>query len=152
QMFNEVLRNLEALAAAEKGKEFNEDKIRARVFLYETVALTQIELGYTGKAEESLKMPLQLTDEWLVARPGDVGALGRRAAILHLLGVIHTRRLNPMVAEKYFKEALQIREKLLGNEKVERFTPGKTRMDLADSLDALERWDAAIKMRHEAYD
>src|SRR5262249_41382423 len=152
QMFNEVLRNLEALAAAEKGKDFNEDKVRARVFLYETVALTQIELARSKDALDILEKAQEASKEWLAARPDDVGALGRRAAILHLYGVVHGRRLNDQLANKYYTEAYEIRKKLFGNEKVERFTPGKTRMDLADSLDALERWDDAIKMRHEAYD
>jgi serine/threonine protein kinase len=152
KLFDVLLDQLEAQAAARDVEEFNVDKIRARIFLYETVALTKIELGRTVMAEPSLTKALKLADEWIAAKPDDPGALGRRAAVLHLFGVIHTRRLNAAVAEKYYLESYEIRKKLLGNEKVERFTPGKTRMDLADSLDALERWDEAIDMRLKAYD
>jgi serine/threonine protein kinase len=151
KLFEEVLRNIEALAAADRDAEFNEDKIRARIFLYETVALTQMEVSRSAEAGPVLTKALKLADDWLAAKPGDPGALGRRAAVLHLLGEIHRRNLNDQDAVKYFTEALDIRKQLLGNAKVERFTPGKTRMDLADTLEALERWDEAIRLRREAH-
>jgi serine/threonine protein kinase len=150
KLFEVLLGQLEALAAADPDKEFNEDKIRARVFLYETVALTQMELGQNGKAGPILAKALKLTDEWLAARPGDPGALGRRAAVLHLLGESNRRLLNEPVAVKYLTEAYEIRKLLLGNAQVERFTPAKTMMDLGDSLDALERWEEAIQLREQA--
>jgi hypothetical protein len=151
KLFEEVLRNIEALAAADREVEFNEDKIRARIFLYETVALAQLELGRSLEMRKPLTKALKLADEWLAARPDDPGALGRRAAVLQLFGELERRRLNEVDAIKYFTEALDIRKQLLDNPQVERFTPAKTKMDLADSLEALERWDEAIRLRRDAY-
>jgi hypothetical protein len=151
-LFDTVLHQLDRLADADVGKEFNEDKTRANIFLYETVALTDIELGRTVLAEPSLSKALKLADKWLSVKLDDPGALGRRAAVLHLFGVMNTRRLNADAADKYYRESLEIRQKLLGNQKVERFTPAKTISDLADSLDALERWDEAIQRREQAYE
>jgi serine/threonine protein kinase len=150
QLFEVLLNQLEGLAG-EEDKEFNEDKLRARIFLYETVALTQIELARSKDALGVLGKALKLADHWLTVKPNDPGALGRRAAVIHLFGEVHRRLLNDKLAVKYYNEAYEIRKKLLGNEKVERFTPGKTRSDLADSLDGLERWEEAIEARLEAH-
>lgn len=152
QLFNVLATQLDALAAGPEEKVFNEDKWRARIFLRETVALTQLELGRANDARKQLDMALKLADRWLDERPGDPAAQARRAAVLHLLGETNRRLLNPPVAVKYFQEAYEIRKTLLGNAAVERFTPGKTRSDLADSLDALQRWDEAIALRLQARD
>ncbi len=151
-LFGVLADQLDALAAGAEEKEFNEDKIRARIFLHETVALVQLELARSVDAEKNLRKALKLADRWLTAKPGDPAALGRRAAVVHLLGVSNTRLFRVKIADEHYKTALEIRQKLLGNAQVERFTPGKTRMDLADSLDALERWDESIPLRVEAYD
>lgn len=152
KLFDVLLRQLETQAEAGVDREFNEDKLRARIFLYEAVAMTQIERGNLKLAEATLNKALKLADRWLVARPGDPGALGRRAAVLQLFGTVHQSLRNGKTASKYFNEALDIRKQLLGNERVERFTPAKTITDLADTFDALERWEEAVKLRRRAYD
>ena len=47
-----MLDQLETLAAVEKEPEFNEDKVRARIFLYETVALAFIDVAGTPGTQE----------------------------------------------------------------------------------------------------
>ncbi|HZZ80887.1 MAG TPA: serine/threonine-protein kinase, partial [Gemmataceae bacterium] len=152
KLFDVVLRQLEEQAAARADSEFNVDKVRARIFLYETVALIDIELRRPGTALKILEPARKLADEWLAIRPEDPAALARRAAVLHEMGTASRSLRNLKAAQEQFQQAYEIRKKLLGNEQVERFTPAKTIIDLADSLDALERWDEAIAMRQRAYD
>jgi serine/threonine protein kinase/tetratricopeptide (TPR) repeat protein len=142
---------LEKQAAAGEDREFSDDVARSRIFMYEAVALAQIELGRIPEAETSLKKGLELADQWVAARPDEPGALSRRASVLHLFGITNDRRRNFNLAQRYFTEAYEIRKQLVGNEKVERFTPAKTRTDLADSLDDLKRFDEAIQVRQEAH-
>src|SRR5262249_55962377 len=59
KLFGVLADQLDALAASGDEKEFDEDKFRAHIFLHETVALTEIELGRNVKAEESLKKALK---------------------------------------------------------------------------------------------
>jgi tetratricopeptide (TPR) repeat protein len=131
---------------------FDPDKARNAIYVYQNIALTQLELGPAATAEPAINEALKLCDEWIARRPDEPAARGYRAAVLHLFGVSHERRLNNVLALKYFTEAYEIRKSLVNNEKVERFTPGKTLMDLADSLESLKRFDECLATRKEAYD
>jgi serine/threonine protein kinase/tetratricopeptide (TPR) repeat protein len=151
KLYSLLADQLEQQAAAGEDREFSVDLARSRVFMYEAVASAQMELGRVPEDLQTLGKALQLADRWVAERPDDPSALSRRASVLQLFGVAHQNRLNVKEARRYFTEAYEIRKELLGDEKVERFTPAKTRLDLADSLDSLKRFDEAIQLRQEAH-
>jgi hypothetical protein len=133
---------------------FDPDKARSAIYVYQTIAHTQMEVSASGsgEAQKSLKVALKVADEWIAARPNDPAGRSYRAAVLNLFGYANSNLLNSELARKYYTEAYEIRKTLVGNEKVERFTPGKTLMDLADSLEGLDRIDETLAARKEAYD
>jgi hypothetical protein len=133
-------------------EKFDVDRVRSALYVYQSIVLGYIELGSASKAEPVLNKALKLADRWIAERPQDPAGLAYRAAVVHLFGVVQERKLNIVLATTYHTEAYEIRKKLLGNEKVERFTPAKTVMDVADSLDALKRYDEALVVRKEAYE
>jgi hypothetical protein len=147
-----LIENLKKQPVIGENIAFDPDKARTAIYVYQTIALTQMEVSSRGVDLDSLEVALKVADEWIAARPDDPAPRSYRAAVLNLLGNVNSNLRKTELSRKYFMEAYEIRKSLVGNEKVERFTPGKTLMDLADSLEGLNRIDETLAARKEAYD
>src|SRR5262249_54107523 len=73
----------------------------------------------------------------------------------HLLGVSYQRTGDKKKADALYKEALEIRRELWNDpeyrKQIDRFTPGKSYTNLADSLDTHRLFDESLKVREDAY-
>jgi serine/threonine protein kinase/tetratricopeptide (TPR) repeat protein len=158
QQLYEVLINQLEQNVDDKDGPFDEDRIRNKVLIYQQIAQVNADLGgleRLKKAREWDEKGLALTEQWLKAKPGDPAARSHRAAYVHLLGVSDDRVGKKKDAAAKYKEALDIRRELWNNpeyrKQIDRFTPGKSYTNLADSLDTHHLFDEALKVREDAY-
>jgi serine/threonine protein kinase len=154
----EVLVNQLEKNVDDKDGPFDEDRIRNKILMYQQIAQVNADLGGLDrlkKAHEWDEKGLALTEEWLKAKPGDPAARSHRAAYVHLLGVSYQRAGKKKEADALYKEALDIRRELWNNpeyrKRIDRFTPGKSYTNLADSLDTHHLFDESLKVREDAY-
>jgi serine/threonine protein kinase/tetratricopeptide (TPR) repeat protein len=158
QKLYEVLINQLEKNVDDKDGPFDEDQIRNKILMYQQIAQVNADLGgleRLKKAKEWDEKGLALTERWLQAKPGDPAARSHRAAYVHLLGVSYQRAGNKAKADALYKEALEVRRELWNNpdyrKQIDRFTPGKSYTNLADSLDTHHLFDESLKMREDAY-
>jgi serine/threonine protein kinase len=158
QQLYEVLINQLEKNVDDKGGPFDEDRIRNKILMYQQIAQVNADLGgpkRLAKAKEWDEKGLALTEVWLQAKPGDPAARSHRAAYVHLLGVGYQRAGNKAKADALYKEALDARRELWNNpeyrKQIDRFTPGKSYTNLADSLDTHHLFDESLKVREDAY-
>jgi tetratricopeptide (TPR) repeat protein len=158
QQLYEVLINQLEKNVDDKDGPFDEDRIRNKILMYQQIAQVNADLGGVErlkKAREWDEKGLALTEEWLRNKPGDPAARSHRAAYVHLLGVDDQRVGKKKDADIKYKEALEIRRELWNNpeyrKQIDRFTPGKSYTNLADSLDTHHLFDESLKVREDAY-
>jgi tetratricopeptide (TPR) repeat protein len=142
----------------DKDGPFDEDMIRNKILMYQQIAQVNADLGGAErlyKAREWDQKGLALTERWLKEKPGDPAARSHRAAYVHLLGVSHQRVGQKAKADAMYKEAFDIRRELWNNpeyrKQIDKFTPGKSYTNLADSLDTHHLFDESLKVREKAY-
>ena len=159
QKLYEVLINQLEKNVDDKEGPFDEDRIRNKILMYQQIAQVNADLGgleRLKKAREWDEKGLALTEEWLKNKPGDPAARSHRAAYVHLLGVADQRAGKKKDADVKYKEALDIRRELWNNpefrKQIDRFTPGKSYTNLADSLDTHHLFDESLKVREDAYE
>jgi tetratricopeptide (TPR) repeat protein len=130
---------------------FDEDRARSKIVLYQQIAIVNVELGNAEEAKKWHRKGLEAANQWVRARPGDPAAESHRAAYLHLVGTNYEWDRDLPKAMVMYKEAFEVRKRLLGNPEVDKFTPGKSYINLADSMDTFKLFDESLKLREEAY-
>src|SRR5262249_46667211 len=157
QLYEVLIKQLEKNVDDKDGP-FDEDMVRNKILMYQQIAQVNADLGgkeRIKKAHEWDEKGLALTEKWLEAKPGDPAARSHRAAYVHLLGVSYQRVGDKKKADALYKEALEIRRELWNNpehrKQIDRFTPGKSYTNLADSLDTHKLFEESLKVREDAY-
>jgi len=147
KLYEVLIKQLESQAGDDAG-EASEDSLRNKVWMYQTIAIVYLDTQQRGKAGELIAKGLKGTDQWLQLKPGDPYALSYRAAFLSLKGDLESKQ-NPTAAKALYLEALKLRRELAGNEAVDQYTPGRSLMQLADTLDKLHQYEESVKLREQ---
>jgi tetratricopeptide (TPR) repeat protein len=129
------------------------DACRVKAWLYQNLAGVYENLLQIDKAGEAVNKGLEAMELWLRLSPDDPHALSHKAGLLHHKGAVLSMSgpARAREAQEYFAEALALRRQLLGDPRVDRFTPGKSREDLAVSLEQAGEYEEALKIREQTY-
>ncbi|MFO0965621.1 MAG: serine/threonine-protein kinase [Gemmataceae bacterium] len=145
KMYEALIEQLES-QTAEEGDEATEDALRNKSWLYQTMAIVYLDTQKYDKAGSIIDKGLEATKAWLDLKSGDDYALSFYAAFLSLKG---DTTFNEKERTEYYDKTLELRRKLAHNKAVDQFTPGRSLMQLADTLDKLALYDESLKLRQE---
>ena len=154
RLYRVLTDQLEKQAKSQEAGEATPDALFNRVWMYQNLAQVWGSLGNSDKAVAYYKKGLEAADEWLILEPDNAHALSHRAALNFSLASVWKALGQFAGADLKYAEALKVRRQLLNNPQVDQFTPGKSMTNLADSLEALDRYEEALTLRervHELY-
>jgi tetratricopeptide (TPR) repeat protein len=143
ELYERLIPQLERQVADEP-PEAMDDAFRNRVWMYQTLAIVYLDAQQYDKARAIIPKGLKASDAWLRLKPGDPYARSFRAAMLSLQG---DTQLDEAERTATYLEVLKLRRELADNPAVDRFTPGRSLMQLADTLDKLHQYDESLKLR-----
>ena len=147
RLYERLIGQLEQQVVDETG-EAGDDAYRNRVWMYQTIAIVYLDTQQREKARVTIQKGLKDSEAWLKLKPGDPYALSFHAALLSLRGDVESSQ-NPAAAQATYQEVLKLRRQLAGNPGVDRFTPGRSLMQLADTLDKMHEYDESLKLREQ---
>jgi serine/threonine protein kinase len=145
ELYERLIPQLERQVVDESA-EGMDDAFRNRVWMYQTLAIVYLDSQRHDKARGIVAKGLKASDEWLKVKPGDPYAGSFRAAMLSLHG---DTQLNDAERKATYREVEKLRRELAGNPGVDRFTPGRSLMQLADTLDKMQLFDESLKLREQ---
>jgi tetratricopeptide (TPR) repeat protein len=143
ELYERLIPQLERQVVDESA-EGMDDAFRNRVWMYQTLAIVYLDSQQYDKARGVVEKGLKASNEWLKVKPGDPYAASFRAAMLSLKG---DTQMNDAERKATYLEVERLRRELAGNPGVDRFTPGRSLMQLADTLDKLQQFDESLKLR-----
>jgi serine/threonine protein kinase len=135
-------------APSEASADASEDTLRNKVWMYQTIAIVYLDTQQLGKAKETIAKGLKGADQWLELKPGDPYARSYRAAMLSLKADLESKQ-DLAGAKALYLETLKLRRELAGNPAVDQFTPGRSLMQLADTLDRLHLYEESLQLREQ---
>src|SRR5205807_4589206 len=147
KLYEGLIKQLEdQIVEEERPLEASDDAFRNRVWMYQTISIVYLDTQKREKARATIQKGLRDTKEWLKLKPDDPYALSYRAAFLSLAGDLE---VDADAAKAAYLDVLNLRRQLAGNPAVDRFTPGRSLMQLADTLDKLHQYDESLKLREQ---
>lgn len=152
KLYQVLTDQLEKQAQSQEAGEATPDALFNRVWMYQNLAQVWGSLGNADKAIAYYKKGLEAADEWLRLEPDNAHALSHRAALNFSLAGVWNSLGQYAGADLKYAEALKARRQLLNNPQVDQFTPGKSMTNLADSLEALGRFEESLTLRERVHD
>ena len=143
ELYERLIPQLER-QVVDESTEGMDDAFRNRVWMYQTLAIVYLDSQQLDKARGIVEKGIKASDDWLKVKPGDAYAASFRAAMLSLKG---DTQMTEAERNATYLEVEKLRRELADNPGVDRFTPGRSLMQLADTLDKLQHFDESLKLR-----
>jgi serine/threonine protein kinase len=147
-LYEVLITQLERQVDQEPG-EATLDSLRNKTWMYQTLCGVTSDFDEFSKSDDWFKKGLASVDQWEKLRPGDPMALSFRGTFLHLHGASLERRRKFFEARPFHIEALAIRRKLMANPDADGASKANAIAMVADSLDSLEQFEEALKLREQ---